>query len=89
MPEGSPCVQLVLPFTMISAFAAETPASYRTVIGKTLVEEHFDAATLPTAWPAPKGTWTVVDGALECRENPEDEHNSVFLSKKPCQARWC
>lgn len=77
-----PVLFLLLPVTMVAAPAAETPASYRTVIGKSLVEERFDAATLPSAWTTPKGTWTVVDGALEGREKPEDEHNAVFLSKQ-------
>ena len=81
-----PALFLLVPATMITASAAETPVSYRTVIGKTLVEEHFAATTLPTAWTAPKGTWTVVDGALEGREKPEDEHNAVFLSKQTLPA---
>lgn len=66
---------------LLSVAAADPPASYRNVIGKILVEERFEAAALPAAWTAPKGAWAVVDGALEGRERPEDQHAAVFLTK--------
>lgn len=71
---------LLIPCAVLTASAAETPASYRTVVGKTLLEERF-ATDLPKSWTAAKGAWAIVDGALEGRELPKDEHNAVFTSK--------
>lgn len=73
---------LLLPLVVLTAGAADTPTSYRNVIGKTLVEERFETDVLPKAWTAAKGTWAVVDGALDGREKPEDAHNAVFTSKQ-------
>jgi hypothetical protein len=77
---------LLLPLAVLTAGAADTPASYRNVIGKTIVEEHFDTDALPKAWTAAKGTWAVVEGALEGSEKPEDQHNAVYSSKQTLPA---
>jgi Domain of Unknown Function (DUF1080) len=79
---------LLLPAVLSFAVAVDTPATFRTVPGKALVDESFAVPSLPTAWSAAKGTWTVVDGALEGREKPEDEHNAVFVSKQTIPATF-
>jgi len=77
---------LLLPLAVLTAGAADTPATYRNVIGKTLVEERFETDALPKAWTAAKGTWAVLEGALDGREKPEDAHNAVFSSKQTLPA---
>lgn len=81
-------ILLSLASLTLLAPAAEQPATYRTTLGAVVVEEHFDSATLPSAWSAAKGTWTVVDGALEGREKTEDMHNAVFVSKQAIPAAF-
>jgi hypothetical protein len=59
---------------------AET-LSYRTTPGEIISKEMFDGTTLPSAWKASKGTWTLVDGSLNGQEKAEDMHAGVFVSK--------
>ena len=63
------------------AYAADTPTTYRTTPGKILLEQPFELPALPSDWKAAKGNWTIVDGAINGDEKPEDMHGGVISAK--------
>lgn len=65
-----------------TAGAAEpAPAPYRVSPGAVLLEDHFDQPALGKTWTVAKGAWTVIDGAIDGREKPEDNHPGVCSAK--------
>jgi Domain of Unknown Function (DUF1080) len=61
--------------------ADQKNSAYRVTPGAALLEESFAQPALPGAWSVTKGTWQVIDGALDGREKPADKHAGVFAAK--------
>jgi len=74
---------LPLLFVVFSSgtYAAEKQTTYRTTPGKILLEQQFDQPALPSDWKVAKGNWTIVDGAINGDEKPEDMHGGVLSAK--------
>jgi hypothetical protein len=53
--------------------------------GKPLLEEKFDAATLPAGWTKNTGTLAVREGALHASELASDNHVGAFRKLTPLQ----
>ena len=75
---------LVLVFGAVSVFAAADELTLGQK-GKLLLEEKFDAATLPAGWTRNTGQIGVKDGALHASELASDKHLGAFRKPLPLQ----
>ena len=71
----------VLSLALASTLFAESSATFLTTPGAVLAEEHFDQPKISEPWSVTKGTWQILDGALEGREKAEDKHPGVCSLK--------
>jgi hypothetical protein len=80
----------ILGFVLFSPLArAEKNADLKpTLVPATsaVVQENFDAASLPASWRVNKGTWQVSDGAVVGQEKPADMHAAVLTLARPFQS---
>lgn len=76
----------LLAFLSLSAFAvAADPEPTLGKRGRLLLEEKFDASSLPSGWTKNTGELAVHDGALRARELASDKHVAAFRKPLPIQ----